>query len=304
MFYKMGRLAGETPVNSLAECYCCIIVSVNILRKGKMNKEEITKIIKSLEFAFFKAGDLACEMQEKSQESRKNDGTHEISIVTDADLAVQEYVLEAILQTDLGKCHIIAEEDTPSVSKFKNELDFFITLDPIDGTSNYAVGRPYFALIISLRTNSEILYTFYHLPRLQWTHIMDGNEYRSIGKPPTDLDLPEATSKSIVFSFGDYLIDEDDTVAAVIREKGLQVISRKQLSPNIFIGSTALFLAGYSAGYYGPNPLCVDGLVCFHYAKTQNLPIYSKGPNGELDFSLITERSTGNYHPGYYVVIR
>lgn len=262
------------------------------------------EIMKSLEPAFFKAGELACEMQAKAQDSRKNDGTLEISIVTDADLAVQEYILKAMLQTDLKKCHIIAEEDTPSVSKFTNELDYYITVDPIDGTSNYAAGRPYFAVIIALRTKKEQLYTFYDCPRLDWTHIMVDNTYRSIGEPPKDLNLPEITSRSIVYSFGDDLIGENDPATTAIKQKGLQVITRKELAPDLFIGSTALFMAGFSAGYYGPNPLCVDGLVCFHYAKTQNLPIYSKGPSGELDFSLITERSTGNYHPGYYVVIR
>lgn len=282
------------------------ISKTNDQQEQKMKEEtrKYIEIMKALEPSFFKAGELACEMQEKSQESRKNDGTHEISIVTDADLAVQEYILEAMLQTDLRKCHVIAEEDTPCVPKFTNELDLFITLDPIDGTSNYAAGRPYYALIIALRTNNEILYTFCHWPKLNWTHIMNGNSYKSIGEPPKDLNLPEATSRSIVYSFGDYLIEEKDPVATVIEEKGLQVISRKELSPEIFIGSTALFLGGFSAGYYAPNPLCVDGLVCFHYAQTQNLPVYSKGPNGKLDFSLITDRATGNYHPGYYIVLR
>lgn len=270
-----------------------------------MNNEQQTYIdlMQSLEPVFFKAGVLAGEMQIKAQHSRKNDGTIEISIVTDADLSAQEYILEAMLKTDLRKCQIIAEEDTPSVLKFTNDLGFFITLDPIDGTSNYAAGRPYFAIIIGLRTNTEFLYTFYHYPRLNWTHIMIGSTYKSIGELPKDLNLPDKINKSIVYSFGDYIIGEGDPIISVIKEKGLRIITRKELLPEIFIGSTALFIGGFSAGYYAPNPLCVDGLVSLHYAKTQNFSIYSKGPNGKFDFSLITKKHTGNFHPGYYVAL-
>lgn len=272
------------------------------MKDRKMEKEKAIEIMRRLEPCFMRAGDLACNLQSKAKVSNKIQGlSPEISIVTDIDLLVQEQVLETIIQTDLIECNILAEEDTQSVSKFKNKSDLFLTIDPIDGTLNYAGGKPFFAIIVGLRTTSELLYTFYHFPRFQWTQIMIGDTYQSMGNPPDGLNLPERLSESIIYSFGDNLIGESDPVVGIIKEKGLQVISKKELSPDLFIGSTALFTAGYSAGIYVPNPLCVDGLVGLHYAQTKNLPVFANGPNGEFDLSLIVDNPSGRYHPGYYL---
>jgi fructose-1,6-bisphosphatase/inositol monophosphatase family enzyme len=65
------------------------------------------------------------------------------SIVTKADLLVQETILKSLLDSGLGECAVVAEEDTPSSSLFRPSGDApVIFIDPIDGTLAYATGCP------------------------------------------------------------------------------------------------------------------------------------------------------------------
>jgi fructose-1,6-bisphosphatase/inositol monophosphatase family enzyme len=64
------------------------------------------------------------------------------SIVTSADLAVQECVLSRLLDSGLANFAIVAEESTGSVAKFQSGSTSTGTLflDPIDGTLTFALG--------------------------------------------------------------------------------------------------------------------------------------------------------------------
>lgn len=62
-------------------------------------------------------------------------------VVTSADLAVQETVLQSLLNSGLGDCALEAEEDTPSVRRFSADSQApTIFVDPIDGTLTYVLG--------------------------------------------------------------------------------------------------------------------------------------------------------------------
>jgi fructose-1,6-bisphosphatase/inositol monophosphatase family enzyme len=65
------------------------------------------------------------------------------SIVTKADLLVQETILGSLLDSGLGGCAVVAEEDTPSSGLFRpGDAAPVIFIDPIDGTLAYAIGCP------------------------------------------------------------------------------------------------------------------------------------------------------------------
>lgn len=65
------------------------------------------------------------------------------SIVTKADLLVQEAILRSLLDSGLGECAVVAEEETPSSSLFRPSDEApVIFIDPIDGTLAYAIGCP------------------------------------------------------------------------------------------------------------------------------------------------------------------
>ncbi|MCW8890749.1 MAG: inositol monophosphatase family protein [Sedimenticola sp.] len=77
--------------------------------------------------------------------SRKRDGT----LVTDADLAVQASLTEklASIWPDIP---LMGEEMTPEEQQAVAESDGYWCVDPLDGTTNYSSGLPYFALSLAL----------------------------------------------------------------------------------------------------------------------------------------------------------
>lgn len=67
------------------------------------------------------------------------------SVVTEADLASEKAILE-VLQGGSGDCNIISEES----GYLDQGSDYTWVVDPLDGTSNFAAGLPWFGVIIAL----------------------------------------------------------------------------------------------------------------------------------------------------------
>lgn len=77
--------------------------------------------------------------------TRKSDG----SLVTDADLAVQERLIEQ-LAANWPEIPLMGEEMGPDEQRALAERDCYWCVDPLDGTTNYSAGLPYFALSLAL----------------------------------------------------------------------------------------------------------------------------------------------------------
>ena len=75
----------------------------------------------------------------------------EINIVTDVDIACQERIIGMITDRFPGD-HIIAEEKH---NVFDDERNRWV-VDPIDGTTNYAHGYPFFCTSIAYEVKGEI----------------------------------------------------------------------------------------------------------------------------------------------------
>lgn len=83
----------------------------------------------------------------------KGDG----SIVTAADLAIQQHIQQA-LQQHWPEIALLGEEMAPEQQRAllaHNEAGLWI-LDPLDGTSNFAAGIPYFAVSLALYQHGAI----------------------------------------------------------------------------------------------------------------------------------------------------
>jgi len=87
------------------------------------------------------------------ESSFKKDG----SFLTEADLAVQDYLQNQlkILWPEYG---FLAEEMSDEVMQefLNSHSSGFWCLDPIDGTSNFAAGLPYFSISLALIKNSRV----------------------------------------------------------------------------------------------------------------------------------------------------
>ncbi|MDP1681858.1 MAG: inositol monophosphatase family protein, partial [Burkholderiales bacterium] len=83
----------------------------------------------------------------KVAHERKVDG----SIITEADMAAQQALTEGLQA--INGCPVLGEEMTPeeqqALWKQHNGTGLWI-LDPVDGTSNFANGLPYFAVSVAL----------------------------------------------------------------------------------------------------------------------------------------------------------
>lgn len=77
--------------------------------------------------------------------TRKSDGT----LVTDADLAVQRRLIEQ-LAASWPEIPLMGEEMTPEEQQTLAERDCYWCADPLDGTTNYSAGLPYFAISLAL----------------------------------------------------------------------------------------------------------------------------------------------------------
>ena len=98
----------------------------------------------------------------KNQISYKNG----IDIVTDIDIAV-EIELNHQLSKLLKNSNFIGEETyskDPSILNYYLSEDFCWTVDPIDGTNNFANSKEKFAVMIALTKNKKIIQSFIYKP--------------------------------------------------------------------------------------------------------------------------------------------
>ncbi|MEK9181462.1 MAG: inositol monophosphatase family protein [Patescibacteria group bacterium] len=257
----------------------------------------LIETLQNLEPIFIEAGQLAYKMQKGvSNHSKHNTGNNVIDIVTEADLAVQEFLLEAISKTDLVNCCLMAEENTPSVKKFNEQGKYYLAVDPIDGTAVYAKGGPYFSVIISLHDGKKNLYTFIYFPVFNWTHRIINEKHSVEGKTP-EFTLPTEYKNSIIYWTG----DPEKTIPELYNELKNKGIIFTKIGQDV--GSIAPFVLNRVVGIYKENINVYDGMVEFDIATARGLKIYSAGADGKLDLSNIKKREWGLYYPGYYLAL-
>ena len=87
-------------------------------------------------------------------------------IVTDIDISVEEE-LSNILPKLIKNSNFIGEESYCKKSKILNHYlsdEYCWTVDPIDGTSNFANSKDRFAVMVALTKNTEIIQSFIYKP--------------------------------------------------------------------------------------------------------------------------------------------
>lgn len=244
------------------------------------------------------AGELSLGLRATTKTSNKlQTGIEGIDIVTEADCAVQEFILSKLAETELVNCKIIAEEDTPSVTKFKGTNGLTLTIDPIDGTIFYVNNKRFFCIIVCLRSEEKMLYTFCYYPVVNWSRRVADGSVVDFGELPevktkAGLDL----SKIISHTFAEPEKNIPDIYSRLVSEgyifKKVSEITDESTS------HTLLYL-NQTAGYFTNNPGAYDGLCALLYGQVKKLQIFS-----EIDISKVIDGSRGKYCPGWYLVLR
>lgn len=261
--------------------------------------DEYVNILIKLEPAFRKAGDLALQFRSTALSHNKyQSGIEGIDIVTEADIKIQEEILSEMAKTKLVDCELIAEEDTPSVSKFKGTNGLVLTLDPIDGTIFYKNGKRFFCIIVCLHDGKSLLYSFYHYPVVNWSRRITENKVEDFG------DLPKVNTKSgldlsrtIAYTFGEPEKTIPEIYSKLTKEGYVFHNTLTEITDES--GSAILFFLNQVAGYYTNNPGSYDGLGVLYYGQVKKYQIYS-----DIDISKAIDGAHGKYCPGWYVVLR
>jgi myo-inositol-1(or 4)-monophosphatase len=109
-------------------------------------------------------GKLAKSLIGKTQSSRKSDK----SIVTEADRQVQDFIVER-LAGEVPSHGLIAEEHTPlTASRPGGGAEFVWTIDPIDGTRNYAAGVGLYSCSVALLHQGRPVAGAIYEPNFDW----------------------------------------------------------------------------------------------------------------------------------------
>lgn len=125
-----------------------------------MNVPDDPSLQKELEELCKRAGELAIKCREELQSELKEDG----SIVTNADRAVEEFIRNELAVLSPGT-PIWGEEmgyEPP------NEKGLWL-IDPIDGTSNFCYGLPFWGVTVSHVLNGKIETGCINAPELGWS---------------------------------------------------------------------------------------------------------------------------------------
>ena len=119
----------------------------------------------SNDFVFFKklireAGELAKKIQGSGVEvSRKSDAT----IVTQADLAVQKFIIDGISDR-YDNFNFIYEEEFSGAARAIDNDTISIIIDPIDGTAMFSMYLPIWCVSIGVFKGHDPLYGFVYSP--------------------------------------------------------------------------------------------------------------------------------------------
>ena len=266
-----------------------------------MTENQYLDILTSCEPIFEQAAQLALDLRGKVPIHNKSEtGVEGVDIVTGADLQVQEFILSKLAETPLAECELFAEEETPSVSKFRGTNGLVLLIDPIDGTAKYVSGGKFFSVIISMHNKKDLLYTYYRFPLLGWTKRIVKDKAEDIGSAPL-LQIKPGVDAMSTIAYLEYIKPETlpPFVDGALKAKGFSLHQRKEIAYGDGNMISLMFLDKI-AGVAIQNPIAYDCLGSLHYARaTGKFEIYST-----VDLSKPMKGPFGIYYPGLYLVWR
>ncbi len=122
---------------------------------------ELKKFMEVAGTAALKAGERLKELYDTPLKIRHKG---DIDLVTEADVASEEIVVK-ICSEHLPEAKILAEESSANYGAFPQELTWII--DPLDGTTNFAHGFPWFCVSVALAHKGRILAGAIYAPILE-----------------------------------------------------------------------------------------------------------------------------------------
>jgi myo-inositol-1(or 4)-monophosphatase len=130
------------------------------------------------------------------------------SIVTQADLESERRIVDCILGRFPGH-NVIAEE----TGFHWNGSEYTWVVDPLDGTSNFAAGIPWFGVLVAVLRNFEPVVAGMYLPFYDQLYLAAKGEGATRNGQPVRVS-PESTLKNVLLAYSlDYSPDPAKTAA-------------------------------------------------------------------------------------------
>lgn len=124
------------------------------------------------------------------------------SVVTDVDLESEKKII-GIIEKRFPEHNILSEE-----SGFKNKnADYTWIIDPLDGTSNYVAGLPWFGVLIALLKGTTPILTGAYLPITGDLYIAQESKGTTLNGKSLHIENIEIKNTLVAFSM-DYTTDE------------------------------------------------------------------------------------------------
>jgi myo-inositol-1(or 4)-monophosphatase len=170
------------------------------------------------------------------------------NLVTEADIASQEIIRSILLDAFPGHCFVGEESGEEYASRGENEFCWIV--DPLDGTTNYAHGFPFFAVSIALVHGEKILCGTVYNPALEECFTAEAGKGAFFNGKPIHVRPVTSVNEALVsFSFPALTQQNSPDLLAF-----LKIVSTAQAIRRT--GSTAINLAYIAAGR-------MDAMVCY-----------------------------------------
>ena len=173
-----------------------------------------------------------------------------------------------------------------------------ITIDPIDGTANYAKGEKFWSVIITFHDGKDILYMFNYFPAFNFIQKVVNNKYSSEGKLPDFPPLSDTESMIVYWSGKPKETLPSEIYEDLVKRK----IIFKDMRDMAYSDSATLLAEHRVAGAYAEDTNVYDGVTNLAIAQAKGMRIDFGGSNG-FSLSNIQKRESGYYYPGYYLVL-
>ncbi len=161
----------------------------------------ITRLKSTLTGALTEAGKIQKESFGKSINISQKDSVS--SIVTEVDLKSEKKIIDIIIK-DFPEHNILTEESGFS----NNNFSYTWVIDPLDGTSNYASGIPWFGVLIALFKNQEPVMAGAYLPVEEKLYYAEKGKGAYLNDRL--LKIQDKDLKDVLFAFStDYTTDEN-----------------------------------------------------------------------------------------------
>jgi len=163
-----------------------------------------------------------------------------IDLVTEVDLATEALIVSA-LQREFPACAILAEEGHGETAR--GPVTWII--DPLDGTTNYAHGLPFFAVSIGLEVDGELEFGVVHIPAMEEVFIAHRGHGARLNSLPIHVSGTSSLGASLLTTGFPYDIRTSrDTNLEYFAE-----FSRRSFAVRR-AGSAAMDFCYVAAGYY------------------------------------------------------